>query len=122
MNAAFSSGRHRATIARPSVTLLCLEPSRVKAPYAVAVGRAVAVVEVPLPLLPLLGRAAARGSMKRARYVMRSLAAVGNSVAGPSHIETRRAFALAPPHSPEVPAPIHTHAIHGRCLYVLPLE
>merc|ERR1712083_554972 len=67
MGAAFSSGRRRATIARPSVTLLCLEPSRVKAPYAVAVGRAVAVVEVPLPLLPLLGRAAARGSMKRAR-------------------------------------------------------
>merc|ERR1711920_9925 len=77
MNAAFSSGRRRA-IAHPSVTLLCLEPSRVKAPYAAAVGRAVAVVVVPLPLLPLLGRAAARGSMKRARYVMRSLAAVGN--------------------------------------------
>jgi len=30
--------------------------------------------------------------MKGARYVMRSLTAIGYSVAGPPHIETRRAF------------------------------
>merc|ERR1711920_947560 len=62
--------RQNLAIARTSVTLLCLEPSRyvtdttisgygTKAPYAVAVGRAVAVAAAAVRLLLLLGRAVA---------------------------------------------------------------